>query len=41
MWDEYYQKLPIYSIIVAGFAARNEPIIDQYKDQCKAIGICK
>ena len=32
--------MPIFSIIIADFEARNEPICDQDKQQCKTIDIC-
>ena len=40
-WDKYYQKKPVYSIIIADFEARNEPIITQDNVVCKTIDICK
>ena len=40
-WDKYYQKMPIYSFIIAHFAARNKPIINQDHDISKTIDICK
>ena len=40
-WDKYYQKMPIYSIIIADFEARNQPIINQDNVMCKTIDICK
>ena len=33
--------MPINSIIIADFEARNESIIDQDKQRCKTIDICK
>ena len=41
MWNEYYQKMPIYSIIIADFEARNKPIINQDNDISKTIDICE
>ena len=40
-WNKYYQKMPIYSIIIADFEARNEPIINQDNDTAKTIDVCK
>ena len=40
-WNKYYQKMPIYSTIIADFEARNEPIINQDNDTSKTIDICK
>ena len=40
-WNKYYQKMPIYSIIIADFEARNEPIINQDNVTPKTIDICK
>ena len=40
-WNKYYQKMPIYSIIIADFEARNEPIITQDNIITKTIDICK
>ena len=40
-WNKYYQKEPIYSIIIADFEARNEPIIKQDNIITKTIDICK
>ena len=40
-WDKYYQKMPIYSIIIADFEARNEPIINQENITFKTIDVCK
>ena len=40
-WNKYYQKMPIYSIIIADFEARNEPIINQDNVICKTSDICK
>ena len=40
-WDNYYQKVPIYSMIIADFEARNEPIINQNNQHSKTIDICK
>ena len=40
-WDKQYQNVPLYSINFADFEARNEPIFDPDKDQCKTIDICK
>ena len=40
-WKNYYQKMPIYSIIIADFEARNEPIVNQDNVICKTIDICK
>ena len=40
-WNKYYQKMPIYSIIIADFEARNEPIINQDGDISKTIDVCK
>ena len=41
MWDKYYQKMPIYSIIIADFEARNEPIMNQDNVTSKTIDVCK
>ena len=41
MWNKYYQKMPIYSIIIADFEARNKPIINQDNDISKTIDICE
>ena len=40
-WNKYYQKMPIYSIIIADFEARNEPINNQDNVTSKTIDICK
>ena len=40
-WNKYYQKMPIYSIIIADFEARNEPIINQDNAVSKTIDVCK
>ena len=40
-WDKYYQKMPIYSIIIADFEARNEPIMNQDNATSKTIDVCK
>ena len=40
-WNKYYQKMPIYSIIIADFEARNEPIINQDNVTSKTIDVCK
>ena len=40
-WDKQYQNVPLYSKSIADFEARNEPIFDPDKDQCKTIDICK
>ena len=40
-WNKYSQKMPIYSIIIADFEARNEPIITQNNIITKTIDICK
>ena len=40
-WNKYYQKMPIYSIIIADFEARNEPIINQDNVISKTIDVCK
>ena len=40
-WNKYYQKMPIYSIIIADFEARNEPIINRDNDTTKTIDVCK
>ena len=40
-WNKYYQKMPIYSIIIADFEARNEPIINQDNVVSKTIDICQ
>ena len=40
-WNKYYQKMPIYSIIIADFEARNEPIITQDNVVSKTIDVCK
>ena len=40
-WNEYYQKMPIYSTIIAAFEARNEPIINQDKVISKTIDVCQ
>ena len=39
-WNKYYQKMPIYSIIIADFEARNEPIINQDNVLSKTIDVC-
>ena len=39
-WNKYYQKKPIYSIIIADFEARNEPIINQDGVISKTIDVC-
>ena len=41
MWNKYYQKMPIYSISIADFEARNEPIINQDNVTSKTIDDCK
>ena len=41
MWNKYYQKVPIYSIIIADSDARNEPIINQDNVTSKTIDDCK
>ena len=40
-WTKYYQKMPLYSIIIADFEARNEPIISQDNVVSKRIDVCK
>ena len=40
-WNKYYQKMPIYSIIIADFEARNEPIINQDNVVSKTIDVCQ
>ena len=40
-WNKYYQKMPIYSIIIADFEARNELIINQDNVTSKTIDVCK
>ena len=40
-WNKYYQKMPIYSIIIADFEARNEPILNQDNVVSKTIDVCK
>ena len=40
-WNKYYQKMPIYSMIIADFEARNEPIANQKTQHNKTIDICK
>ena len=40
-WNKHYQKMPIYSIIIADFEAGNEPIINQDNVVSKTIDICK
>ena len=40
-WDKYYQKMPLYTMIIADFEARNEPIINQDNIINKTIDICK
>ena len=40
-WNKYYQKMPIYSIIIADFEARNQPIINQDNVSSKTIDICE
>ena len=40
-WNKYYQKMPIYSIIIADFEARNEPVINQDNVVSKTIDVCK
>ena len=40
-WDKYYQKMPIYSMIIADFEARNEPIDNTDSVICKTIDVCK
>ena len=41
IWNKYYQKMPIYSIIIADFEARNEPINNQDNVVSKTIDVCK
>ena len=41
MWNKCYQKMPISSIIIADFEARNEPIINQDNVTSKTIDDCK
>ena len=41
IWNKYYQKMPIYSIIIADFEARNEPINNQDNVISKTIDVCK
>ena len=40
-WNKYYQKMPIYSIIIADFEARNEPINNQDNVISKTIDVCQ
>ena len=40
-WNKYYQKMPIYSIIIADFEARNVPINNQDNVVSKTIDVCK
>ena len=40
-WNKYYQKMPIYSTIIADFEARNEPIINQDNVLSKTIDVCQ
>ena len=40
-WDKHFKKMPIYSIIIGDFEARNELIFNQDKQHCKTIEICK
>ena len=40
-WNKYYQKMPIYSIIIADFEAKNEPIINQDIVVSKTIDVCQ
>ena len=40
-WDKNYQKMPLYTMIIADFEARNEPIINQDNTINKTIDICK
>ena len=40
-WDKYYQKMSIYSIIIADFEARIEPIINQDNASSKTVDVCK
>ena len=40
-WDEYYQKMPLYSLIIADFEATYEPILNEIIPDCKTIDICK
>ena len=40
-WNKYYQKMQIYSIIIADFEARNEPIINQDNVVSKTIDVCQ
>ena len=40
-WNKYYQKMPIYSFIIADFEARNEPIINQDNVVSKTIDVCQ
>ena len=39
-WDKYYQKKPIYSMIIADFEARNEPI-NENVEESNTIDVCK
>ena len=39
-WNKYYQKMPIYSIIIADFEARNEPIINKDNVTSRTIDVC-
>ena len=40
-WNKYYQKMSIYSIIIADFEARNEPIINQDNVISKTVDVRK
>ena len=40
-WNKYYQKMPIYSSIIADFEARNQPINNQDNLSSKTIDICE
>ena len=40
-WNRYYQEMPIYSMIIADFEARNEPINNQDNVISKTLDVCK
>ena len=40
-WNNYYQKMPIHSLIIADFEARKEPIYNENKQHCNTTDITK
>ena len=40
-WNKYYQKMPIYSMIIADFEARDEPIYNENNQLCNTLDIYK